>query len=97
MLAVHQAGGFYVPLDPAYPAERLAFLLADAAPSVVLTVQALRIASPSLRPACLPWTPGKRRTGPRRACPERGPRRSRLPHLYLGIDGDAERRDEHAS
>jgi len=32
MLATLAAGGFYVPLDPAYPAERLTYLLADAAP-----------------------------------------------------------------
>ncbi len=36
-LAVLKAGGTYVPLDPAYPEERLAFMLADAAPPVVLT------------------------------------------------------------
>ncbi|HEY6233702.1 MAG TPA: AMP-binding protein, partial [Candidatus Elarobacter sp.] len=37
VLAVLKAGGVYVPLDPAYPSERLAFMLADAAPPVVLT------------------------------------------------------------
>jgi amino acid adenylation domain-containing protein/non-ribosomal peptide synthase protein (TIGR01720 family) len=31
------AGGAYLPLDPAYPQERLAFLLADAAPTVLVT------------------------------------------------------------
>src|SRR6202011_5754712 len=37
VLAVLKAGGVYVPLDPAYPQERLAFMLSDAAPPVVLT------------------------------------------------------------
>ncbi|MEV6279729.1 amino acid adenylation domain-containing protein [Nocardia sp. NPDC051832] len=37
LLAVVQAGGGYLPIDPAYPSERLAFILADAAPAVVLT------------------------------------------------------------
>ncbi|SFY42891.1 non-ribosomal peptide synthetase, partial [Pseudomonas sp. NFACC43] len=37
LLAVLKAGGGYVPLDPAYPAERLAFMLQDSAPVAVLT------------------------------------------------------------
>ncbi|MFJ3999618.1 non-ribosomal peptide synthetase [Streptomyces parvus] len=36
LVAVVTAGGAYVPLDLAYPAERLAYILADAAPQVVL-------------------------------------------------------------
>ncbi|WP_448511791.1 amino acid adenylation domain-containing protein [Photorhabdus laumondii] len=36
LLAVLKAGGAYVPLDPAYPGDRLAYMLTDAAPSVVL-------------------------------------------------------------
>ena len=38
MLAVLKAGGVYVPLDPAYPAERLALMLNDVAAAVILTV-----------------------------------------------------------
>ncbi|NEE12789.1 amino acid adenylation domain-containing protein, partial [Streptomyces sp. SID7499] len=37
LLAVLKAGGAYLPLDPAYPAERIAFLLDDAAPVVIVT------------------------------------------------------------
>ncbi len=37
LLAILKAGGAYLPLDPAYPAERLAVLLADARPLLVLT------------------------------------------------------------
>src|SRR5471032_2554249 len=37
VLAVLKAGGAYVPLDPAYPQARLAPMLADSAPLVVLT------------------------------------------------------------
>ncbi|WP_426201472.1 amino acid adenylation domain-containing protein [Pseudomonas sp. TWP3-1] len=36
LLAILKAGGGYVPLDPAYPAERLAYMLEDSAPLVVL-------------------------------------------------------------
>ena len=41
MLAVLKAGGAYLPLDPEYPEARLAHMLKDAAPVVVLTNHAL--------------------------------------------------------
>ncbi len=37
LLATLKAGGFYVPLDPAYPAERVGFMLEDSRCTVVLT------------------------------------------------------------
>uniref|UniRef100_UPI00387EB368 non-ribosomal peptide synthetase n=1 Tax=Xenorhabdus szentirmaii TaxID=290112 RepID=UPI00387EB368 len=37
LLATLKAGGTYVPLDPAYPAERLVYMLDDAAPVILLT------------------------------------------------------------
>ncbi len=37
MLAVFKAGGVYVPLDPAYPEERLEFMLSDSKVDVLLT------------------------------------------------------------
>jgi amino acid adenylation domain-containing protein len=36
LLAILLAGGAYLPLDPEYPPERLAFMLADAAPAVLV-------------------------------------------------------------
>jgi nonribosomal peptide synthetase DhbF len=39
LLAVWQAGAAYLPVDPAYPAERIAFMLADARPAVLVTSQ----------------------------------------------------------
>ncbi len=41
LLGILKAGGVYLPLDPAYPKERLAFMIADARTRVVLTRQAL--------------------------------------------------------
>ena len=40
LLGVFEAGGGYLPLDPDYPAERLGFMLGDAAAPVVLTTRA---------------------------------------------------------
>ncbi|NJP53201.1 amino acid adenylation domain-containing protein [Streptomyces sp. SBST2-5] len=37
ILAVLKAGGYYVPLDPSYPAERLSFMLTDAGVRVLVT------------------------------------------------------------
>src|SRR5207253_4722914 len=37
LLGVLKAGAAYVPMDPAYPVERLRFMLGDSAPAVLLT------------------------------------------------------------
>ncbi|HEX2092660.1 MAG TPA: non-ribosomal peptide synthase/polyketide synthase, partial [Longimicrobiaceae bacterium] len=42
VLAVLRAGGAFVPLDPEYPAERLAFMLEDSGAAVVVTLAGLR-------------------------------------------------------
>jgi amino acid adenylation domain-containing protein len=41
IVGVLKAGGAYIPLDPDYPADRLAFVLRDAAPPVLLTQEEL--------------------------------------------------------
>ncbi|HEY3110881.1 MAG TPA: amino acid adenylation domain-containing protein, partial [Chloroflexota bacterium] len=46
LLAVLKAGGAYLPLDTAYPPERLAFMLADAKVPVMVTQSALRAKLP---------------------------------------------------
>ncbi|HEY0641586.1 MAG TPA: amino acid adenylation domain-containing protein, partial [Pseudonocardiaceae bacterium] len=43
MIAVHKAGGGYLPLEPGYPAERLALMVADAAPALVITRRGLPV------------------------------------------------------
>jgi amino acid adenylation domain-containing protein len=42
LLGILKAGGCYVPLDPTYPAERLAFMLEDSQATVLLTQESLR-------------------------------------------------------
>ena len=49
LLAVLKAGGAYLPVDPEYPAQRIAFMLADAAPACVLTTTA---AAAGVREVC---------------------------------------------
>ena len=51
LLGILKAGGAYLPLDPAYPAERLAFMLDDARAPVLLTHSALRAQLPDTTPA----------------------------------------------
>ncbi|MFH8344482.1 amino acid adenylation domain-containing protein [Streptomyces sp. NPDC018045] len=47
VLAVAMAGGVYVPVDPEYPAERVAFVLRDAEPAVVVCTTRTRAAVPA--------------------------------------------------
>ncbi|MGH8655745.1 MAG: amino acid adenylation domain-containing protein [Gammaproteobacteria bacterium] len=53
LLAVLKAGGAYLPLEPEYPAERLAYMLRDAGAVLVLTTSELRIRLPEGATPCL--------------------------------------------
>lgn len=73
LLAILKAGGAYVPLDPNLPPERMAFLLADASVSVILTQRSVadklppanaRLVFPD-EPLPEVETTGVRNTGPR--------------------------------
>jgi amino acid adenylation domain-containing protein len=55
LLSVLKAGGAYLPLDPGFPAERIAFMLKDSDARVVLTQRSLkdRVASSAAMVVCL--------------------------------------------
>jgi amino acid adenylation domain-containing protein len=55
LLGTLKAGGTYVPLDPTYPSSRLAFMLADTEPAILLTQQHLTQSLPanSINVLCL--------------------------------------------
>ncbi|MEN4957725.1 syringomycin E biosynthesis non-ribosomal peptide synthetase SyrE, partial [Pseudomonas syringae] len=48
LLGVLKAGAAYVPLDPAYPAERLAYMITDSQPAALLTQRGLQERLPAL-------------------------------------------------
>lgn len=55
LLGILKAGGAYAPLDPAYPKERLAFMLADAQPRALVTQKRLadRLPEHGAKAVCL--------------------------------------------
>ncbi|MCW7947453.1 hypothetical protein AAW14_37465, partial [Streptomyces hygroscopicus] len=54
LLAVLKAGGTYVPLDPGYPSDRIAYMLQDVRPALVVTSRSARSGLPRTdTPACL--------------------------------------------
>ena len=91
LLGVLKAGAAYLPLDPEYPADRLAFMLADAAAPVVLTQESLRGQVPQT-PATVLVLDDLADWPLRRPCEPGGRRRvnSRTRDLHLRFDGAAE-------
>ena len=95
LLAILKTGSAYVPLDPAFPKERLALILEDAAPGLLVTSSALAAELPG--PPRHGRPPRRRRGRDRgRAGPARPGRgggvRRRLRDLHVRLDGSAEGR-----
>nr|DAB41484.1 TPA_exp: nonribosomal peptide synthetase/polyketide synthase type I [Streptomyces sp. CNB091] len=72
MLAVVKAGGVYVPIDPAYPADRIAHMSADAAFALLLAgrTESTALTAGSTAEVVLVDGPGER---PWDGCPSTGP------------------------
>ena len=106
MLAALKVGAAFVPLDPGFPADRVGYIVSDAAASAVLTLEHLRadldemqadvlcVDDPAARLRALPARtadPGRARPGERRP--------ARLHHLHVRLDrppqGRRDRPPEH--
>ena len=80
-LGIVKAGAVYLPVDPTYPEDRLAYILADSDPKVVCASRSPGWTSYSQR------RPDRRRPGPSAAAGEH-----RLPDLHVGLHRPAQGR-----
>ena len=55
LIAIHEAGAAYLPLDPAYPAERLSYLVDDSKASLVLVDDSTAAMLPALKTKIVPF------------------------------------------
>ena len=97
LLGILKAGGAYLPLDPSYPAERLAFMLEDAGAALVITSAALgdRLGGHGARRLELDRRRPRLRRSPRRAGDHAAGAKPRLRHLYLRLHRNTQGRGRH--
>ena len=99
LLGILKAGGAYLPLDPDYPAERLAFMLADARAPLLVTTAALRARLPATdaRVVCLDAEADSIAALPTSApANNTPPAQPRLCHLHFRLNRHTKRRRGHA-
>ena len=97
ILGVLKAGAAYVPIDLAYPSDRIAFMLRDSAARLVITQQQLREQLPetTAKVVCLDTACGAIDSEPQSAPSlATDPRRARVPDLYVGVDRNAQGRTD---
>ena len=107
LLATLKAGGAYLPLDPGYPAARLAQMLGEAAAVLVLTQPqracAAAAGASASRPGCAPRPRQRWPEAPAHNPTDRGPPHPpaapapRLCHLHLGLHRAPQGRGGRAS
>ena len=101
LLAILKAGGAYLPIDLAYPAERLAFMLEDAEVPLLITQRSLASKLPETKAKVL--CVEDLLAGPPQGNEEENLQSSanagspRLRNLYFGHDWQTQRLDDHAS
>ncbi len=96
LLGIVQAGGAYVPIDPSYPADRIAYMLADAAPSVLLTQPALRGQLPPFAGVCLELSAAATEASDGLSADAGAAGPSGLHDLYVRLHRASQRGGEHA-
>ena len=99
VLATAKAGGAWLPIDPAYPAERIATMLRDSGAAALLTAGTAGHAGELPLAARAGAAAGRAARGARGAAggPAPGSGPPRLRHLHLGLDRPAEGRRARAT
>ena len=84
ILAVLKTGAAYLPIDPALPAARIGFMIADAAPIAAITTAGLADRLDGCDLLVIDVDDPAHRHPTQHRIAGAGPRRHRLPHLHLG-------------